>query len=88
MQGYCYILTHPGTPCLFYDHLWTDGILRPSLWRRLRSLLTVRLPTSKREDFAKGVRLCGMQNVCQARQSGARGSCVCSTCKENKIHGA
>jgi len=46
-QGYCYILTHPGTPCLFYDHLWTDGILRPSLWRRLRSLLTVaalRLP--------------------------------------------
>ncbi|KAK9822846.1 hypothetical protein WJX81_002820 [Elliptochloris bilobata] len=41
-QGYCYILTHPGTPCLFYDHLWTDGILRPSLWRRLRSLLTVR----------------------------------------------
>ena len=47
MQGYCYILTHPGTPCLFYDHLWTDGILRPSLWRRLRSLLTVRLSTSE-----------------------------------------
>ena len=20
-QGYCYLLTHPGTPCIFYDHL-------------------------------------------------------------------
>jgi hypothetical protein len=32
-------LTHPGTPCIFYDHLWTDGMLKPSLWRRLRALL-------------------------------------------------
>ncbi|CAL5228346.1 g11459 [Coccomyxa viridis] len=40
-QGYAYILTHPGTPCLFLDHLWTDGMLKPSLWRRLRSLLQV-----------------------------------------------
>lgn len=21
-EGYAYILTHPGTPCVFYDHLW------------------------------------------------------------------
>ena len=41
MQGYAYILTHPGTPCIFLDHLWTDGLLKPSLWRRLRSLLQV-----------------------------------------------
>lgn len=40
-QGYAYILTHPGTPCIFLDHLWTDGMLKPSLWRRLRSLLQV-----------------------------------------------
>ena len=20
-EGYCYILTHPGTPCVFYDHM-------------------------------------------------------------------
>lgn len=39
LQGYAYILTHPGTPCIFYDHLWTDGMLKPSLWRRLRALL-------------------------------------------------
>ncbi|CAL8471337.1 g10879 [Coccomyxa elongata] len=38
-QGYAYVLTHPGTPCIFYDHLWTDGMLKPSLWRRLRALL-------------------------------------------------
>lgn len=41
-QGYAYVLTHPGTPCIFYDHLWTDGMLKPSLWRRLRALLAAR----------------------------------------------
>ena len=27
-QGYAYILTHPGTPCVFYDHafLWEGGL--------------------------------------------------------------
>ncbi|VAI90261.1 unnamed protein product [Triticum turgidum subsp. durum] len=25
MQGYAYILTHPGTPCIFYDHFFTWG---------------------------------------------------------------
>ena len=24
-QGYAYILTHPGTPCIFYDHLFGKG---------------------------------------------------------------
>ena len=71
MQGYCYILTHPGTPCLFYDHLWTDGILRPSLWRRLRSLLTVRLPTSRREKFAKCV-VCAGCKMCVKRANQGR----------------
>eukprot|EP01025_Chloroclados_australasicus_P036479 TRINITY_DN3719_c0_g3_i1.p1 TRINITY_DN3719_c0_g3~~TRINITY_DN3719_c0_g3_i1.p1 ORF type:complete len:698 (-),score=116.69 TRINITY_DN3719_c0_g3_i1:415-2508(-) len=23
-EGYAYILTHPGTPCVFYDHFWSD----------------------------------------------------------------
>ena len=27
-QGYAYILTHPGQPCVFYDHLyeWGSGL--------------------------------------------------------------
>ena len=25
-EGYAYILTHPGTPTVFYDH-WKDGVL-------------------------------------------------------------
>uniref|UniRef100_M8AZ68 alpha-amylase n=1 Tax=Aegilops tauschii TaxID=37682 RepID=M8AZ68_AEGTA len=25
MQGYAYILTHPGIPCIFYDHFFTWG---------------------------------------------------------------
>lgn len=24
MQGYAYILTHPGTPAVFYDHIFSD----------------------------------------------------------------
>ena len=27
-EGYAYILTHPGTPCVFVDHLTGDGGLR------------------------------------------------------------
>lgn len=23
-EGYAYILTHPGTPCVFYDHLYAE----------------------------------------------------------------
>jgi len=26
MQGYAYILTHPGTPCIFYDHFFEWGL--------------------------------------------------------------
>lgn len=24
MQGYAYILTHPGTPAVFFDHIYSD----------------------------------------------------------------
>jgi hypothetical protein len=27
-EGYCYLLTHPGTPCVFYDHLYSDAALK------------------------------------------------------------
>lgn len=30
LQGYCYILTHPGTPTVFYDH-WVDPVFKPSI---------------------------------------------------------
>ncbi len=28
LQGYAYILTHPGQPCVFYDHVyeWGEGL--------------------------------------------------------------
>ena len=35
-QGYAYILTHPGTPCVFYDHHWSDV---GGLGTRIRELL-------------------------------------------------
>ncbi|GFR49731.1 hypothetical protein Agub_g11888 [Astrephomene gubernaculifera] len=38
-EGYAYILTHPGTPCVFYDHLYQeDGGLR----RNILDLLSIR----------------------------------------------
>ena len=41
MQGYVYILTHPGTPCIFYDHLFVDGLRRASsVWGSLKRLLS------------------------------------------------
>ena len=39
-QGYAYILTHPGTPCVFYDHLWADGMRRTTVWGSLKRLLS------------------------------------------------
>lgn len=38
-QGYAYILTHPGVPCVFYDHVWSNGMMNPSRWRRMKKLL-------------------------------------------------
>eukprot|EP00898_Chlorokybus_atmophyticus_P002293 jgi/Chlat1/3064/Chrsp21S03381 len=37
MAGYAYILTHPGVPCLFYDHAFDWG-----LWDQLKALVAVR----------------------------------------------
>jgi alpha-amylase len=30
-EGYAYIITHPGTPCIFYDHLYQPGGLREAI---------------------------------------------------------
>ncbi len=35
--GYCYIITHPGSPCIFYDHFIAEG-----LGQSIRELITVR----------------------------------------------
>jgi alpha-amylase len=37
-QGYAYLLSHPGTPCLFYDHLHDR-----SLAHTLQRLIALRL---------------------------------------------
>ena len=36
-EGYAYIMTHPGTPCIFWDHFWAEG-----LGESIRSLINVR----------------------------------------------
>jgi hypothetical protein len=39
VQGYAYILTHPGQPCVFYDHVyeWGEG-LRDAILNMVRTL--------------------------------------------------
>uniref|UniRef100_A0A061QGW0 alpha-amylase n=1 Tax=Tetraselmis sp. GSL018 TaxID=582737 RepID=A0A061QGW0_9CHLO len=36
-EGYCYILTHPGSPCVFYDHFFAGG-----LGDKIRELIKLR----------------------------------------------
>lgn len=38
-EGYAYIITHPGTPCIFYDHLWEGN---NNLRQNIRELLQIR----------------------------------------------
>lgn len=38
--GYAYILTHPGLPCIFWDHLFTWGA---ELNKQINTLVQVRL---------------------------------------------
>ncbi len=43
MEGYCYILTHPGTPTVFWDHLFDWGLydqIKDLVWIRKRNGLT------------------------------------------------
>ena len=35
-QGYCYILTHPGSPCVFWDHLH-DNRLKDAIGRLIEA---------------------------------------------------
>eukprot|EP00271_Cylindrocystis_brebissonii_P013286 TRINITY_DN329_c0_g3_i1.p1 TRINITY_DN329_c0_g3~~TRINITY_DN329_c0_g3_i1.p1 ORF type:complete len:534 (-),score=92.49 TRINITY_DN329_c0_g3_i1:719-2320(-) len=47
MQGYAYILTHPGVPCVFWDHYFDWG-----LKEEIKALIAVRKRNSIRADAA------------------------------------
>jgi hypothetical protein len=38
LEGYAYVLTHPGTPSVFYDHVFLHGDIK----HKLRELIQVR----------------------------------------------
>jgi len=41
LQGYCYLLTHPGTPTVFYDHIYHwDGLKEP-----IKEMMAIRRDT-------------------------------------------
>lgn len=42
--GYAYILTHPGLPCIFWDHYFTWGA---ELHNTIHTLVQVRGPTGQ-----------------------------------------
>lgn len=51
MLGYAYILTHPGIPCVFYDHFyyWRDSSAQP-LYHAIQKLMQVRREQSIQKD--------------------------------------
>jgi alpha-amylase len=46
LQGYCYILTHPGTPTVFYDH-WVDPLFKDSIDKMLSIRRRVGISSNK-----------------------------------------
>ena len=55
-QGYAYILTHPGTPCVFYDHYYFDKDLRTHIQELIK--LRRRLGINYKSEVGGGVCEC------------------------------
>ena len=68
-EGYAYILTHPGSPCVFYDHFWDD-----SLGKTIRDCIDLR----RRHKI--GCRAKVLSSACWTSMSHASQSC-CSILK-------
>lgn len=65
--GYAYVLTHPGTPCIFYDDLWSHGDkLRELIALRKRADITARSNVEIRCADADMYLAC-IDNKCAAR---------------------
>ena len=90
MQGYAYILTHPGTPAVFFDHIFSDyhseiaSLLslrnrkklhcRSEVKTSFKELTSLRISTDLKPDFFVFCFLGIIKG--ENRQSGER--CVCS----------
>ncbi|GLJ32817.1 hypothetical protein SUGI_0660870, partial [Cryptomeria japonica] len=61
IQGYAYILTHPGTPAVFYDHLFSHNYDRIAALVALRKRArihcrsVVRIEKAKRDVYAANI---------------------------------
>jgi hypothetical protein len=59
MKGYAYIITHPGMPCILWDHVFKDGLYEP-----IKDLIEARWQAGVRMDspvdiLAADADLCG-----------------------------
>ncbi|XP_042052904.1 alpha-amylase 3, chloroplastic-like isoform X2 [Salvia splendens] len=58
MQGYAYILTHPGTPSVFYDHIFSDyksqikELISIRKRKKIHCRSTVKIAKSERDVYA------------------------------------
>lgn len=70
-QGYAYILTHPGVPCVFYDHVWSSGMMNPSRWRRMKKLLVKhKMIDGGSTSVMQPLQTCIMELIALRRRSG------------------
>ena len=86
--GYAYVLTHPGTPCIFYDDLWSHGDkLRELIALRKRADITARSNVEIRCADADMYLAC-IDNKCASlsllpglgKEVVLRSTCLCCTC--------
>lgn len=66
IEGYAYILTHPGLPTVFYDHLFSWG---PDLARRIAKLVRLRHQQGLHAESSLEI-LCAEQDLYAARIGG------------------
>lgn len=70
-EGYAYILTHPGSPCVFYDHFWDNSLgktIRDCISLRKRHKIGCRAKVCAQMHLAEFLRARPMQSLCQVPQ--------------------
>jgi alpha-amylase len=54
-EGYAYILTHPGTPCVFYDHFFGNQALQEAITALLDVRRRLRISARSEVRFVNGI---------------------------------
>ena len=71
MQGYAYIISHPGMPCILWEHAFDWG-----LYDALKALIEARRKAGVTMASPVAI-LCAEADMCGARLRGLAWACMC-----------